>query len=579
MSSWIASNIQGARPPPGQFNRQDGPGPTLPSAKRIRLDYAPGGRFNDRGSGNDGPLGPLLSSGQQPGALTDADRLQATQTTKVLTVNTVRFFPSIRVPELSASAKFLTLNKTFMPGDIVFNLRSNERMVAKNYCIGGGTSGSDALLFSVNLATVNYLLMGLQKLVGHMLSFAAERRDVFPNETLNDWKNWILRDFLENNPSEHRENLKCWMEYFRTLMEDQNGIRSGKSIEEFLLMVLSRFAGWGHGMYSGEENPNRTRDNGHVSTRLLLSRNILALPREHIVKKQIKKNVLAEMCWEFVHTFCRPAGVFIGSDRQGGEHLEAPNPSVWAPNDFVGVVQVAGKNITTANFWMFASDPKHTVNGGDELGFGLKFYEAETSVAFELSSNPNTPQPASHTPIYDFYLLTPCIWRCLLTDCKKWTLDHRFSLHFMTFCIANQMSRRFNEQQGDLHAACQARAWQRSLPLEVFLRFKARQLPTIVGSVVPRVEVGAAAGAAAGLDADGVRANASQVNVGSANSAPARNIAGHSMGMGGSANTAGSSSASASAAPVAPAAKPTKTKASRVRLPELNQTEAMNEEP
>ena len=175
MSSWIASNIQGARPPPGQFNRQDGLAPRC-CRPRIRLDYAPGGRFNDRGSGNDGPLGPLLSSGQQPGALTDADRLQATQTTKVLTVNTVRFFPSIRVPELSASAKFLTLNKTFMPGDIVFNLRSNERMVAKNYCIGGGTSGSDALLFSVNLATVNYLLMGLQKLVGHMLSFAGERR-------------------------------------------------------------------------------------------------------------------------------------------------------------------------------------------------------------------------------------------------------------------------------------------------------------------------------------------------------------------------------------------------------------------
>lgn len=559
MSSWIASNIQGARPPPGQFNRQDGPGPTLPSAKRIRLDYAPGGRFNDRGSGNDGPLGPLLSSGQQPGALTDADRLQATQTTKVLTVNTVRFFPSIRVPELSANATFLTLNKTFMPGDIVFNLRSNERMVAKNYCIGGGTNGSDALLFSVNLATVNYLLMGLQKLVGRMLIFAAERHDFFPVNNLEEWKNWILRDFLDNNPDEHRENLKCWMEYFRTLMEDQNGLRSGKSIEEFLLMVLSRFAGWGHGMYGTQPNPNRTRGPLHTSTRLLLSRDILGLDREHIVKKQITKNVLADMCWEFVHTFCRPAGVFIGSDRQGGEHLEAPNPSVWAPNDFVGVVQVAGKNITTANFWMFASDPKHTVNGGDELGFGLKFYEAEKAVAFELSSNPNTPQPASTTAMHDFYLLTPCIWRCLLTDCKKWTLDYPFSPHFMTFCIANQMSRRFNEQQGDLHAACQARAWQRSLPLEVFLRFKARQLPTIVGSVVPPVQaVAAEEGAVNG----GGHAN---INVASANSAPAPSMAGNSMGMGGSASTAGSSSGSV--APVESQAKTSKSKTSRVRLP------------
>ena len=55
---------------------------------------------------------------------------------------------------------------------------------------------------------------------------------------------------------------------------------------------------------------------------------------------------------------------------------------------------------------------------------GLKFYAAETSVAFSVLTN--TPQPASLTALYDFYLLTPCIWRCLLTDCKKWTLDIRF---------------------------------------------------------------------------------------------------------------------------------------------------------
>ena len=88
MSSWIASGMQGANPPAGQFNRRDGPGPTLPDAKRIRVGYGPAGRFNDRNTGNDGPLGPLLSSGREPGNLTDADRLQSTQTSKVLAVNT-----------------------------------------------------------------------------------------------------------------------------------------------------------------------------------------------------------------------------------------------------------------------------------------------------------------------------------------------------------------------------------------------------------------------------------------------------------------------------------------------------------
>ena len=78
---------------------------------------------------------------------------------------------------------------------------------------------------------------------------------------------------------------------------------------------------------------------------------------------------------------------------------EAPNPSVWAPNDFVGVVQVAGKNITTANFGCLrATQSTRSMAGMSFLGFGLKFYEAEKAVAFELSSNPNTrsrrrPQP------------------------------------------------------------------------------------------------------------------------------------------------------------------------------------------
>ena len=106
-------------------------------------------------------------------------------------------------------------------------------MVAKNYCIGGGTSGSDALLFSVNLATVNYLLMGLQKLVGRMLRFAETRHGTFPNETLDEWKNWILRDFLDNNADEHRENLKCWMEYFRTSWRTKTAYGAARALKNF----------------------------------------------------------------------------------------------------------------------------------------------------------------------------------------------------------------------------------------------------------------------------------------------------------------------------------------------------------
>ena len=510
--SWINNNIQGATLPAGQFNKRDAPGPTLPpDAKRVRTDYGPPGRFNDKG-GSDGPLGPLLSSGRNPGALTDAERLQSTQTSKTLAINTVRYFPSLRLPQL-AGQDWIILNKIFMPNDIVFNLRCTEHMVAKKFCMGPATGASTLLLYSVNLATVNHMLTGLQLLLTRAFSNAMQQNP--PNFNNRDGQGREphigRKKFIEDNFVKFASTdalLKHWYEFFTSLMYDTNGVAKTESFPEFMRAVFDEL--WvptanSYTPTNPEEIPNNREE----------------VPADDPNRQYHRfRSVLERVCFEFIFTYCRPIGVFVGSDRQGGEHLEAPNPAAFAPNDYVGVVQVAGKNISTCNMWMFSSNTKEMVCGGDELGFALKWlkYKAfdvvreegrgdvwrtrnnETLQPFQLSSNPRTAVtdtakvPNFSTPVanrdndlarfwnedleFGIWLFTPCIYRCLLRKLLTGSggKEQEFSTHFAKFCIANQMSRHMNVQCGDTRVATDAKCADKSLPLEVFLRFGHRKV-------------------------------------------------------------------------------------------------------
>lgn len=509
--SWISNNIQGATLPAGQFNKRDAPGPTLPpDAKRVRTDYGPPGRFNDKG-GSDGPLGPLLSSGRNPGALTDAERLQSTQTSKTLAINTVRYFPGLRLPSLQGQ-EHLILNKTFMPNDIVFNLRCTERMVARKFCMGPATGASTLLLYSVNLATVNHIITGLQLLI--IRSYANFMATCYAGKDLpahvrgrpeaRDLNNFVAPN-RQNDIDDHfvkfsnrDPTLRCWYDFFTALMYDSNGKAKTDSFNEFLRAVFDQVSGH---TYMQIEEDELLRGEG----------------QERYYARF--RGVLERMCFEFIFTYCRPVGVFVGSDRQGGEHLEVPNPAAFAPNDYVGVVQVAGKNIATSNMWMFSSDNKEMVCGGDELGFALKWrryqaYDGENNttqhndlLTFQLSSNPRTgvvdraknpqhePELREHDQnfcdlqqYFGIWLFTPCIYRCLLRKLLTGSggKEQVFSSHFAKFCIANQMSRHMNIEGGDENVATNARCAERALPLEVFLRFGHRKVHVPYCGAVPR---------------------------------------------------------------------------------------------
>ena len=123
--------INDSNPPAGMFNwdKTLSTGPTLPSSKRLKTEYGPGGEFDARGSN---PLTPLLTTAKKPGSLTTEDRLQSTQTSKTLTVNTVRYIPSLFLPPFNGGQS-IDLHKAIMPGDIVFNLHCNTEMVSRRF--------------------------------------------------------------------------------------------------------------------------------------------------------------------------------------------------------------------------------------------------------------------------------------------------------------------------------------------------------------------------------------------------------------------------------------------------------------
>ena len=69
---------------------------------------------------------------------------------------------------------------------------------------------------------------------------------------------------------------------------------------------------------------------------------------------------------------CRPMGVVIGSDKQGGQH-QGSNKAVTFPVDFVATVSIDGRNENLCNFWKCCD-----VNSGDPLLLSLAPYNTNS---------------------------------------------------------------------------------------------------------------------------------------------------------------------------------------------------------
>lgn len=466
--------MQSANGPPGIFGRGDGgaAGPVPPSAKRMRaMGYEPAGKFNQQAAN---PLEPLLTSGKRPGSLTDADRLQTTQTSKTLAVNTVRYIPSLFLPSFN-SKQVVELHKGIMPGDVVFNLRCNTDMVARRYCFSAGRKAAETVLLSINLATVNYLLNGLQRI----LRAANERMQEGSRFEASD----IESEVRFVGKCKEPETLGPWYRFFNALYST-GPVTTGRLAPFQTCLAKLAFAKM---TQTDVEAYLKDQRLGNAAAEVLQARFDLCAEQN----PNITEHVLEQACVHFVYTYCPAAGVFIGSDKQGGDHLTSPNPASFAPNDYVGVVQVAGKNVATCNMWNFSRHAGDHVIAGDTLGFMLERATSEAGLRFELSSNPQTPRevntklPGPDDKAHKPWLLTPRVLRCVLSALRRsGTSDGPdtnavVSSRFFKFCIANHMSRARNVPTQQNYICCGARCAANLLPIEVFLRFGVQRLPNL----------------------------------------------------------------------------------------------------
>jgi hypothetical protein len=322
MSDFFSDIYSKIQPPDSVING----GGALPSQNMsnmpVGFDGTPDGRINEASS---------LLGNLNPYAYGKGDRL-STQTAYLNIPHVAqRIVPQINIPEsqpYSAGGRFFGLNHQVDDGDIAFVIRamfSPFEIVQdkKKYSRQGVLFAIDPI---VNLATVNYLLHGLQR-----YGFNAK------NE-----RNWnTLWTALGIDT------------YFKTLDGETSLLSTRMQEMQSQLNQLSNLA---------------VRDTEKVAERL-----------SYIVQMKYHRRRIAEYIIKHVIT---PFGVPKGSEKQGGQHQGIVNKAVTWPVDFVTSMVIDGKVINLVNFW------KHEdINAGDDL---MLYLEDRSHSEYVLSHHPKS---------------------------------------------------------------------------------------------------------------------------------------------------------------------------------------------
>ena len=300
MSDFFSNLYGGIRQPDVVMN-----GGPLPPSSTSGPGYPAG--FNGDPDGRINAASTLLGN-VDPYAYGDADRL-STQTAYLnVPHRTQRIIPSLQLPEAqpwSAGGSFFKLSHQVDDGDIAFIIRamfSPYELVAdkKKYNRQGVLFAVDPV---VNLATVNYILHGLQR-------FGYDKSHV-------SWHTlWqalgIDHYFAKKYPEKLSEKM----------------MQSEKKLSD--LGTLSDHA--------------KCRE---IGLRLCYTSTIRYLRRELV--DHLVKNII------------RPFGVPTGSEKQGGQHQGSNSAITW-PVDFVSTLTIDGLVINLVNFWRHED-----VNSGDDL--------------------------------------------------------------------------------------------------------------------------------------------------------------------------------------------------------------------
>lgn len=92
------------------------------------------------------------------------------------------------------------------------------------------------------------------------------------------------------------------------------------------------------------------------------------------------RQIMADMCTEFIRDHARCWGVCIGSDKQGGQHQISDKHVTW-PVDYITTITIDGRNENLQNYWTCCE-----VGSGDSLQFMLQPVALDASWTFDMSS-------------------------------------------------------------------------------------------------------------------------------------------------------------------------------------------------
>ena len=429
----IRKGIGDPQGPNGEYNRSNDFGGGI-NAKRVRNNLWPSGKFNDQ----DGPLSALQNSDSSMRSM--SKNLSTNQTVMTLYINIPRLVVPIQIPHIT-EARNIPVAKCICAGDVVFQLRYNEVMLKNGDATQFANRYMPDLVYCANLATINYIIFGIQTLMADVYADS-----VVPNmgslQTQAEFSRlWDMQKTRWSASTDiiHKARLR-----FNLFL---NTISSG----DFSSMMSSCF-------FDGYfEQVNYEKDTT-------------------LMKKDKFKAFVDDFLWDFINTYAKIGGIFIGSDNQGGAHYGDPNPKSYAPTDFVGTLQVAGKNFKARNMW---SACQGGTSSGDILGFKLKYFrtkrDSHPPLVFRLSSNSITQNEQTVSvsqnlcDLGGYSMLVPSKNKRDVVH-SEFVMAEERNNGFLQFGICDQISKPSNIYNNPLISACDATASVVPAPFQIYMR-------------------------------------------------------------------------------------------------------------
>ena len=306
------------------------------SAKRVRSEYFPAGKFNDNGAG---PTSVLADKGNDRESM--VKNLATNQTEKTLYINIPRFIMPVLLSNghTGTGNRNMALCKSVVAGDVVFHLRFNNHMIENNHATTVlSKSVIAAACFAVNLQTVNYILSHLHR----QLAFFTDAMLGDDARSLggNAWNHPYELDrtaFMAIIEARQRVletdiDMKTWSIFFLNISRSSGSDAFSELFKRGAAASAQSFFGkWFAKMRQ------RQNDTGAV-----------VAPSE---RKLMLEKYLSRLVWQFLRTYIKIAGIFIGTDYQGGNDQGDPNPCWFLSTDYTGTIQVAGKSLKVKNMW------------------------------------------------------------------------------------------------------------------------------------------------------------------------------------------------------------------------------------